>query len=974
MEKVDIFIGPPSSGKTESMIQEISKLNPFDYTFIGSQGEFVKFAAYLAAEKMVAINRSAFKTIDQFAVEAVRRETDLIFADKPLKLTILTSVIEEMASRNLDLPEEIKDEAAVVKHRSTIEKLLSLIDDVKTYMKEGEFENPETRRDMFISGVIKRFKDKMEYMKLFDTYDAYRMIADGEVKTSGKYLFIDGFYDFTPVVAQFFKAVISNFEKTFITVTEGEIFERGASTILKTIENFECKKTYFKFSGTQIAKGLFFGKGDGVKIHVFEKPNDEIEWVSKKAKSLLMNGKKVQDFEIVVKSENNGYIKAIEDKLEEYSIGISYLGRKKLEQSTSVQKVMLPLRVVTGGYPQDLLMSMVMAGFGGEPGSFSLIYDRAHLNRGPLRLSYKSRMDDWNRKLENFEKYLLRMKELISEDDEFQDRSAVEDVDRMRGFVVDARSTIKNLFNFLSKFENAIYVSNYSKVLEEAVQIVRSYASEEEKEALDQLTDLIWEIESVLDFAGIKEIKSADYRYYLELQIKDRTYVSSKEKDGVRISDVLTSRFSHAPLKIFVGFTDGNYPEFHPNYFYNSIEEEKHFGINRTLKRLLDDRLDLYTAMSHSQEVYVTMPQATQEGVKILPSMYLVELEEKFGMPQKPEIYPPMSLQEATVSYARWARWNGRREDLENKLGVEIQKAKIMSVKDESNLEYCKSLSKMPVSFYRYFSYKTCPLKYFFSYALKLPQAITYDLDLNSIELGTVYHNSLKRLIKEDRLRLRELPAEELKSKVEGILSEELGKMSFFEPEVLEINLLKFTSVILNYLEKVEFPEEIDGRNRNLKAYKVYKADDHSDFFKPSKFEFTFTGMPEANVDGINFSGRIDRIDECDSGLMVLDYKSKNAGEKDQLALYSHICEQIFKVPVLQSAFIVVEDGKIVNMMDRGKIEKAWNDLIEDVKDFVKRVANGDFTPQSCKDECDRCDFNTICPVRWPDGTFRCSK
>jgi ATP-dependent helicase/nuclease subunit B len=972
MGEVDIFIGPPSSGKTERMIREISKLNPFDYTFIGSQGEFVKFAAYMATEIAGSINRSSFKTVDQFAVETVKRQTDLIFADRPLKLTILTSVIEDMASRNLDLPEEIKNEAAVVRHRSTVEKLLSLIDDVKTYMKEDEFAEAETRRDMFISGVIKRFGDKMKSMKLFDTYDAYRMIADGEIKTEGKYLFIDGFYDFTPVVAKFFKAVISGFEKTFITVTDGDIFERGTSTILKTVEIFSCKKTEMKFSGTSVAHGLFFGKGEGVKIHAFEKLNDEIEWVSKKVKTLLMNGKKVQDFEIVVKSENNDYIKAIEDKLGEYDIDVSYLGKKSLNQSTSVQKVMLPLRVVTGGYPQDLLMSMIMAGFSDNT-AFSFVYDRSHLNRGPLRLSYKSRMDDWNRRLDNFAKYLSKMKLLISEDDEFQDRS-LDDLQRMQELVEDAKKTVKNLFDFLIKFENAIFVDDYSKAFEEAIQIIGANVPDEEKEALDQFTDLIWEIESVLNFAGIKEINSSDYRYYLELQIKDRTYVPSRGKNGVRISDVITSRFSHAPLKIFVGFTDGNYPEFHPNYFYNSIEEEKHFGTNRNLKRLLDDRLDLYTAMAQAKEVYLTMPQATQEGVKILPSMYLVDLEEKFGMPEKPETYPSMSLQEATISYAKWARWNGRNTEIENKLDVMIQKSKTMLVKDLANLEYCRTLSKAPVSFYRYFSYQTCPLKYFFSYAMKLPQAIIYDLDLNSLELGTVYHNSLKRLVKAGRKYLRDLTSEELKLIVQQILNEELGKMSFFEPEIFEINLLKFTSVIMNYLEKVEFPEEIDGRNRNLKAYKIYKTDHGFDFFNPREFEFTFTGMEEAKIDDMDFSGRIDRIDECESGLMIIDYKSKNTGEKAQLALYSNICEKIFKMPVIQSAFIVVEDAKIVNMMDRDKIHEVWNELIESMKDFIKGVANGDFTPQSCKDNCERCDFNKICPVRWPDGTFKCSK
>ncbi len=973
MAKVEIFIGPPSSGKTEKIIEEISKLNPFDYTFIGSQGEFVKFVANLATKKLGAINRSAFKTIDQFAVEAVKRQTDFIFADKPLKLTVLTSVIEEMASRNLDLPEEIKSEAEVVRHRSTVEKLLSLIDDIKTYMKEDEFENPETRRDMFISGVMKRFKDKMQSMKLFDTYDAYRMIADGEIKTSGKYLFIDGFYDFTPVVAKFFKSVISAFEKTFVTVTEGEIFERGTSTILDTLKTFESRKTKTKFSGTPIARGLFFEKGDGVKIYTFEKPTDEIEWVSKKVKTLLMDGKKVQDFEIVVKSENDGYIKSIRDKLEEYSIDISYLGRKKLDQSTSVQKVMLPLRVVTGGYPQDLLMSMIMAGFGGNVGSFSFIYDRAHLNRGPMRLAYRSRMDDWNKKLENFKMYLSRMKALISEDEEFQGTTA-EEIQRIQRLVDDAKVTVKNLFDFLSEFENAVYVCDYSKAFEAAIQIVKTDATDEEVEALDQLTDLILEIESVLDFAGIKEISNSDYRYYLELQIRDRTYVSSKEKNGVRISDVLTSRFSHSPLKIFVGFTDGNYPEFHPNYFYNSIEEENHFGTNRTLKRLLDERLDLYTAMAHSTAVYLTIPQATQDGVKILPSMYLVELEENFGVSQRPQSYPPMSLQEATISYAKWARWNGRNPEIESKLGVEIQKAKIMSVKDESNLEYCKTLSKAPVSFYRYFSYKTCPLRYFFSYVLRLPQTITYDLDLNSIELGTVYHNSLKRLIKAGRRYLMNLTDEELESEVRKVLDEELGKMSFFESELFEINLLKFTSVIVNYLKKVELPEEIDGRNRNLKAYKIHKTDHDVEFFNPKEFEFTFTGMQEAKIDDVSFSGRIDRIDECESGLMIVDYKSKNAGEKEQLALYSNICEKIFKVPVVQSTFTVIEGAKVTNMMDYDEIQKVWDDLVQNVKNFVEGVSNGDFTPQSCKDTCKRCDFDGICPVRWPSGSFKCSK
>jgi hypothetical protein len=73
MSEIKLFIGPPLSGKTDSLIEELSKVDPFEYIFIGSQGEFVKFAGNLATQKIGAINRSAFKTIDQFAVYNVKK-------------------------------------------------------------------------------------------------------------------------------------------------------------------------------------------------------------------------------------------------------------------------------------------------------------------------------------------------------------------------------------------------------------------------------------------------------------------------------------------------------------------------------------------------------------------------------------------------------------------------------------------------------------------------------------------------------------------------------------------------------------------------------------------------------------------------------------------------------------------------------------------------------------------------------------
>lgn len=968
MGRITIISGPPFSGKTEHVISEISKLNPFDYTFIGSQGEFVKFVADLAAKKIGAVNRSAFKTIDQFAVENVKRQSSLVFADKPLKLIILSSVIEEMASKNLDIPEELKSEAEMINRKSTVEKLLSLLDDIKTYMKEEEFKEPESFRDMFIAGVFTRFKEKMSLMKLFDTYDAYKLIADEKVKVGGKYLFVDGFYDFTPVVGKFFKAVISSFDHVFITVTTGRIFESGTSTIMDVLKDFEFVEIRKSFLGQGIARGLFLEKGEGIKIHSFSKPSDEVEWICKKVKSLLLEGHSSNDFEIVVKSENSDYVKNIENKFEEYSINISYLGKKRLSGNTAVQKAMLPIRVASSGYPQDLLISMVMAGFGGEIGEFPLIYSKAHLERGPMKLSHKLRLEDWEKRLENFEKYLEKIKNI---DDEEAEKIKL-DAENLLRSIQKARATVKNLFEFLKKFENAKNSRDYSEIFEATIEKVKINAFEEDLKALEKFKALIWEMEGILNFAGMNEIDLKDYRYYLELQIKEAEYIPSFKYESVKISDVLTSRFNFKKIKIFVDFTEGNYPEFRPNYFYNAIEEERHFG-NKMLKRLSDDKLDLYTAMAHAQEVYLTFPEASENGVGIIPSIYLEEIREKFEDISKPESYPYMSLQEGIISYSKWARWNGRDELIERNFGVSIAKARDMKVRDKMGLSYCRELSQKPISFYRYYTYDTCPLRYFFAYVMELSRPVVYDLDLNSIECGTVYHDSLKKLVEYGIENLKTLSEDEFISRVQSVSEDELSKISFFEPEIFEINLLKVSNVLVNYLKNVEFPVEIDGREKNLKAYKFYQTD-HTECFSPRQFEFTFTSMEDATIDGLRFSGRIDRIDEVPSGLMIIDYKSRNGGKPDQLVLYSKICEKILDRPVIRAVFSVIEKAELENMLSKEKIDKNWEALKEKIMKFVEGVKDGNFVPQSCSKNCDSCDFNDICPVRWPDGTFKCSK
>ncbi len=964
MSHVHLYVGPPLSGKTRTLISRLEEFAPFNYIFIGSQGEFVKNIAKIASSKLGSVNRDAFKTIDQVAVEAVSKQKGLLFVDKTLKLSILSQIVEDMASKNLDVPEELTRQASMIRRRSTIEKLLSFIDDVKTYMKEKEFQNPEDRRDIFMSVIMEKLQDYYEINGLFDTYDAYKMVADGEVKIKGKALFVDGFYDFTPVVSAFFKRLFSDFEKVYITVTTGSVFEKGSSTILKTVEEFHPIVEKMEFKGSMLAKGLFFGEGEGLKIYSFEKRRDEVKWVCAKVKESLLKGGKPGNVEIVVKSSESPYVKALQEKFEEYGVKASYLAKKKLSQNVAVQQLMLPLRVITNGYRPDHLSSMIMIGFAGEEDNFNLVYDSARLFRGPLRLSHQARLKNWLKRLENYLKYLSKKKEFIEKNDDEYDKSAsLEEIRRMTILTRKAVHTVKRLFEFLEKFEKARDVSKYTEVFEEAIQILRKRGlNDEDEKAVETFEELLWQIEGVWNFLEKRRLSVNEYRFYLELQIKDKFYTPSEDERIIRISDVLTSRFTSKPLKIFVGFNEGVYPSFHQNYFYTSLEEERHFGQNRFLKSLNDERIDLYVALAKAKESYLTFPTANDSGVRMLPSLYSSELREKFKIDfEIPLSFPPMSVHEAVLAYSKWARENERKKDVEETLGISLDEQKSYKVGKDKELE---KLAKMPVSFYRFKTYKECPLRFFFAYVLKLPQRFAYTFDLNALEVGNVYHNVMKNVLQNyTRDELKRKSEESLYSLLKEFVKDELLKTTFLEEPLLNVELLRLSSVLLSYLKGVELVDaDSVGKGKNLFKYLAYKGKKKEyESFVPCDFEHSLDGK-RSEIDGVNFRGRIDRIDKCSSGIMVVDYKTKLVNRKEyspQLYIYSKIAEDMFNMPVLCAAFAMIEKRK-VTIVNSKEIKENLPQVMKDIKAFLEGVKIGSFKPT--KEKCSRCDYETLCP------------
>ncbi len=109
--------------------------------------------------------------------------------------------------------------------------------------------------------------------------------------------------------------------------------------------------------------------------------------------------------------------------------------------------------------------------------------------------------------------------------------------------------------------------------------------------------------------------------------------------------------------------------------------------------------------------------------------------------------------------------------------------------------------------------------------------------------------------------------------------------------------------------------------------------------------------------------GVIDRIDEKEEGVAIIDYKTGNSKEKlmpedkEQLLIYQIAAEEIFKVKPKELIYDYLNDGKKVSFLGSDKEKEHLKEKINlEIEDIKK--SNFDPTPGW---QCKFCDFKNIC-------------
>jgi len=262
----------------------------------------------------------------------------------------------------------------------------------------------------------------------------------------------------------------------------------------------------------------------------------------------------------------------------------------------------------------------------------------------------------------------------------------------------------------------------------------------------------------------------------------------------------------------------------------------------------------------------------------------------------------------------------------------EITKAD-KKIKLESKEQKTKSRFILPnyFSFTQLSNFRDCPLKYKFSYILRIPtkgKAV--------FSFGRTMHNTLFDFV--------------------GQYSDK--KTNFQD--------------LLKIYKKRWIDEWYENKSQKEEYYKTGQEslkNFYDDFLEKKSSVLLISGQPaleqkfNLKIGGYTINGAIDRIDKLDDGVEIIDYKTGSAKEKlkdddkEQLLIYQIAAEQVFNLNPKKLTYYYLDQGKEIPFLGT---EQDKEKLKEKIISQIKEIKKSNFNPTSGW-QCAWCDFKNIC-------------
>ncbi|MEA3272933.1 MAG: UvrD-helicase domain-containing protein [Patescibacteria group bacterium] len=293
-------------------------------------------------------------------------------------------------------------------------------------------------------------------------------------------------------------------------------------------------------------------------------------------------------------------------------------------------------------------------------------------------------------------------------------------------------------------------------------------------------------------------------------------------------------------------------------------------------------------------------------------------------------------------------------------LDKKLAKNEVLSdLKEKSALLPQKQDEKYVLPAYFSFSalaaFDSCPLQYKFSHILKV-----HSFGKAVFSYGKTMHNTLHKFVNEY------LKRKNINQGTLFVIPSEARNLAGAErpaPIISMDDLLKIyeESWIDEWFENKKQKEDYkkQGRESVKKFYQNFEAQKP----QPVEAEKGFY----LKVGDYTIKGRIDRIDDVDGGVEIIDYKTgQSKGDKiskdnkKQLLIYQLASEQCLDLKPQKLTYYYLNDGKQVSFLGT---DKEKEDLQKNIIEQIDTMKNSDFcaNPKAGARTCVFCDFKNIC-------------
>ncbi|MBI2634714.1 ATP-dependent helicase [Candidatus Peregrinibacteria bacterium] len=232
------------------------------------------------------------------------------------------------------------------------------------------------------------------------------------------------------------------------------------------------------------------------------------------------------------------------------------------------------------------------------------------------------------------------------------------------------------------------------------------------------------------------------------------------------------------------------------------------------------------------------------------------------------------------------------------------------------------------LSYTQFDVFKTCPLKYNYTYLMKVPVP-----SFHAQNFGTSVHQTLNQFYK--------------------ILKRGESVSLALLKDIYERNWLP------HGYESME--HEKTRREEGWKMLRTFFKENSEPWVVPAFLEQPFN----IKVGSYMVSGRIDRIDKIGNGIFeVIDYKTGRKKDDDlaknlQLSIYALACRDVLKIKADKLSLYFIEDNEKVSTT---RTDKQLDQVESEVLSIIQEMERSKFEPKPGH-YCQFCNFRIICPA-----------